>query len=461
LEDRITGGDGSGPAPEPASDYPEELARFGEQLTALHIARGGLSLRSIHKRMADHGVGRTLAPQTIGAILGGRRMTDIDSLMALVRTLMTRDEQGLELALPSRTDPSLRPWRAEWTRLETLRRRAHGRSRTRTREPEARPALRPATGAPATPGPDLLTDLTYDYNAVAGTAELSPDTRLLAFADGGVIQLLDPATGGPVHQPLAQTGPVDRMAFSPDGRVLAVAGRDGTARLWDPATGKPIPHPLSAYPATVYAVAFAPDGRILAAAHLRSTAQLWDVGTGEPIGLVFKSPFHRVQDVAFSPDGRLFATAGQDGNVQLWDAKTWRLDGDPIGGHRGEVTAVAFAPDGLSLAGTGVDGTLRFWDTGNGRPVGGLLAAAGKNGGADGPGRLLGLAYSPDGRLLATAGADGAVRLWNPHRLHSVGEPLTGHAGAVTSVAFSPDGRLLASSGTDGTIRVWLMSLPL
>jgi WD40 repeat protein len=110
---------------------------------------------------------------------------------------------------------------------------------------------------------------------------------------------------------------------------------------------------------------------------------------------------------------------------------------------------VAFSPDGRILATAGDDGTIRLWDPNRLEPVGQPLTGH-SNG-------VWGVAFSPDGRLLASAGGpDETVRLWDVNTGTSVGDPLTGHKGPVTSVAFSPDGKILASAGgTDATVRLW------
>jgi WD40 repeat protein len=108
---------------------------------------------------------------------------------------------------------------------------------------------------------------------------------------------------------------------------------------------------------------------------------------------------------------------------------------------------VAFSPDGKTLASAGADGTVRLWDVGTRRALDQPLE--GHNGVA------YGVAFSPDGKTLASAGADGTARLWDVGTRSALGQPLEGHDGDVTSVAFSPDGKTLASAGDDGTVRLW------
>ena len=117
------------------------------------------------------------------------------------------------------------------------------------------------------------------------------------------------------------------------------------------------------------------------------------------------------------------------------------------------VWAVAFSPGGKLLASADADGTVRLWNPATGRAVGTPLHATARHG-------VYGVAFSPDGKLLASAGGDGTVRLWNPATARPVGKPLhaSGRTTArygVRAVAFSPDGKLLASAGADGTVRLW------
>jgi WD40 repeat protein len=116
-------------------------------------------------------------------------------------------------------------------------------------------------------------------------------------------------------------------------------------------------------------------------------------------------------------------------------------------GHKGFVASVVFSPEGHTLASAGADGTVRLWDVSRTKK----LAQAVQGG----VGVVLSVAFSPDGTTLAFGGDDGSVRLWDVRGSAPLGEPLIGHRDRVQSVAFSPNGLTLASAGADSTVRLW------
>jgi len=277
---------------------------------------------------------------------------------------------------------------------------------------------------------------------------------------------------------------INCVAFHPDGRRLASLAADGTVRIWDRMTGKQARPPMYGH-AGIRAVAFSPDGKYLAAAGNDRTVKIRDADTGR---LIRSLQGHEgaVLFVGFSPDNRLVASTSMDQTVRIWEAATGTVV-HICSGKGLEATGVAFSPDGSRLALGTVDGAVRFWDVLTGQETSTWRNVSGSGGGilafspdgqhlavsigqyvhirAVADGRLEhalqghympleGLAYSPDGRRLATASWDNTAKLWDTD---SGREILTfrGHTDVVRGIAFSPDGRFLATGSYDLTVRVW------
>ncbi|CAM3396469.1 PD40 domain-containing protein [Kibdelosporangium persicum] len=309
----------------------------------------------------------------------------------------------------------------------------------------------------------LSTTITGHTKAVDALA-FSPDGRTLAVgSDGRTVRLWDVAA--PVHPVLLSETigqAIRALAFSPDGRTLATGGADNTVRLWnvaDPAHPEVLGPPITGHTDAIRSVTFSPDGRTLASASNDQTIRLWnvtDLTRPKALGPPLARHTAPVYTVAFSPDGRTLATGGDDRMVWLWNiaAPDRAMPFEPpLTEHTGTVYSVAFSPDGRTLATGSNDQTVRLWNVANpARPaVLGRPLTAHTN-------TIRSLAFSPDGHTLATGGADQTVRLWNavdPADPEALGPPLTGHNNIVLFVAFSPDGRTLATGSGDRTVRLW------
>jgi WD40 repeat protein len=259
-------------------------------------------------------------------------------------------------------------------------------------------------------------------------------------------------------------GPVNSVAYSPAGGLLAIGGTN--LQLWNPARRTMLTSGAPPAGTIVNAVAFAPGGKLIAAGYGDGKLQLWRVtgtGTLAPAGPPVQAQVSSrdlVEFAAFSPAGRLLATCGDDGTIRLWSVtgpgvlRQIALVHDS-GSY---VFSVAFSPGGRTLAAASADGLTNLWDVGSparptriGQPLTGPASYA------------ISVAFSPDGHTLAVGSADKTVRLWNvtdlahPTRL---GRPLTGPTGYVYSLAFSPRGRTLAAGVTDGSVWLWNVANP-
>ncbi|MFE9674673.1 WD40 repeat domain-containing protein [Streptomyces sp. NPDC006259] len=374
---------------------------------------------------------------------GLRGPSTMERLLWLVRTLLSYND-GEEITPPERQDPRLKPWREVWGNLEALRAVCRGSAAVR-RDGDAQAlvsaletalvsalesAVPPGSASPGTPASPIssapsvegLLEHSRDYRRSRTVAQLrvlaekgmASETLLTVLRSRAVLLARLNDGRGSLHR---------TVAFHPDGIAIATAcsaiSSGGVSWLWDPIT-------------------------------CRSLGEI----SGHEVG---------VSTVAFSPDGLRLATIENWGQVRLWDAMTLQCTGEADRGHHGNGIAAAYSPDSSLLVTAGIDGVMLFRN-----PVTGDVVGSQVNFLDGGYSAVTSMAFSPDGRLLATANAwseysrpgDVAVRIWrvtgrDPVTCELACDPLPGDEKGVNSVAFSRDGSLLASGHADGSVQLW------
>jgi WD40 repeat protein/serine/threonine protein kinase len=386
----------------------------------------------------------------------------------------------------------------------------------------------------------LVWDLTIDPPRVAYqlpgavSVAFSPDSQTLALAGNGKLSLVDAATGKEKSTHRADCGNIKALAFSPDGRSLAYGSDDQTVRLWNRVTGQERRYSHGApvdclafspdgtmvasggkdetikfwdvdwepdaaslpYGDAVKVLAFSPDGRTLAAGGA-DTVRLWNLIDGRELATLKLSTGKVCAALAFSHDGHTLAVAGGGRNIKLFDTARWQ-EKATLEGHAGNVSNLTFSADGRTLAWCESGSTsytsymdVKVWDVSTGqvrfsvrRKTSGLYMAFSPDGKllatssghvfvpasltlldvANGRERLTlstgvpalptGVAFSPDGSTVALALGWGQIFLWDV-QTGKLRNCLRGHTGYIQFFAFHPDGKILASSNGDGSISLW------
>ncbi|GAA0436606.1 hypothetical protein Acor_82850 [Acrocarpospora corrugata] len=326
----------------------------------------------------------------------------------------------------------------------------------------------------------------------------SRDGKIMAVGDSrqGAVWLWDIRKGRALGDPIWSGKPVDicDLDFSPDGKTLAVGERQAEAlyvRLWDVTARRYIGAPIAKHNGPGCPQAFSPDGRTIAIGLGDGDGgiRLVDVDTRKQIREVKTDNSMGLNDLVFTPDGTgVIATGSQ--STGLWSVPDLRPISEPLSaagalslgpdGHtlllsaysglrilnlniarevapqtpaEDEVIDLAFSPDGRTLATQGADDMVRFWDTQKRETLGRPLKVAANN-----PMKSEcyedGMAFSSEGDLLATTDGRGAT-IWEVETRRRVMSPFKEHQGSVDGVDFSPDGAMLAVGNDDNSVRLW------
>jgi WD40 repeat protein len=249
---------------------------------------------------------------------------------------------------------------------------------------------------------------------------------------------------------------LNAVAFSPDGKLLATSDTSGQTRLWTVRSGELLWSKNAKFPGLDCStcVAFSPDGKVVASSSFG--IRLLDIATGKD-RVKFPDVPDTVASIAFSPDGTTLVSATvESGEIKLWDALTAQ-EKQALKGHtvqyegqeyKRAVWCVAFSPDGRTIASGSDDQTIKLWDATTGNE---LRVLQGHDD------CLFSLAFSPDGRMLASASADRTVKLWDVEQGQLVAslDVVPGEDHGAYSVAWSPTGRQVSAACADGLVLLW------
>lgn len=282
----------------------------------------------------------------------------------------------------------------------------------------------------------MLLDGISPVHAVARVDE----NRLAVAHENGEVRLWNLSDDRLVRRWTAHVGQARALTFNDNGRQLVSGGADSKLKVWNLAEIDGEPRTIEAVYAP-YLVAFTSDGRMLVTAGADGVARRFDLATGEAQPpLTAKSYFA----AAFDVRRNVLVAASLHNQVEQLDLATGQLR--PLVAGRAAALAVAWSPDGATLATAYADGLIRLWNVATGQPARTLVE--------QGAGAFS-LVFQPNGRLVAAGLADGKIATWDT----TVNEPpreWAGHKAVISRVAFHPDGQRLASAAHDGTVKLWM-----
>lgn len=288
------------------------------------------------------------------------------------------------------------------------------------------------------------------YSSLVTTLSFSPDGKLIAQGDdNGTLRVWDLAASRYIAQVHGHSGPIWALAWSSDSAVLASSGDDGHIKIWEVRNGQCLQH-ISQQDSITWALAFSSNGGLLASGGGERQIKLWqfDPANLESHVTVLSDTSDHIVSLTFSRSGTLLASGHRDGTVRLWDVADGRClhtvhhSSSPVG-------ALCFTDDEDVLL-SASEGLVSWWDVAAGRCFQTALADSGRN-------WFKAIAFSLDARLLAAAGENRTVKVWQVDQQHGLGvsRSFKGHASQVWAVAIGPDSRTLASSDDSGTVILW------
>ena len=307
---------------------------------------------------------------------------------------------------------------------------------------------------PSRPG-NLLFSCTGHGSRATAVAWSRNGTRIVSASFDKTVRVWNAANGNAIQTYQGHSDRVQTVVWSPDSTKVASGGDDRTVHIWNASTGASLLI-YGGHSDHVLGLAWSPDGTRMASASADNTVQVWDAATGRNI-VTYRGHTNYVFAVAWSPDGKRLASGGNDKVIQVWElAKDIRGNfltsflfsnrGNlAFRGHTGRINAIAWSPDGRRIASVGSDKSMQVWDASSGK----LIFVYRHRSSAFNT-----VAWSFDSRRIATGSNDKTVQVWDV-LTRSTLCIYSGHTGYVNGVTWSPEGTRIASASVDKTVQVW------
>ena len=283
----------------------------------------------------------------------------------------------------------------------------------------------------------------YNPSLKANNVSTNNSNYLVSIKDETIVELRSKSDNQLINS-YSHQAPVNSVNISSDGKLIATATFDGKINIWS--KEGILQQTLNGHIGKVLNVRFIPskekDSYKLISSGVDKTVRIWQIfnryGNRKEI----------IYSVATSPNSNNYAAVNGNSEIEIWRRNS---DGTQklirtFKGSKDTISQIQYSPDGKLIASAGWDKTVKLWDAENGKSIDIL------KGHKDG---VNSIAFSPDGQTLVSGSEDKTIKIWSITNKPKLIKTLTGHTDSIKAVAISPDGKLIASAGYDNTIKLW------